>query len=412
MKLRLTYLVAAIALIATLSSAQDPLVEKAAPTWDRVQAVLPYLSSSVPEHRLQAERLVESGAEEHFDKLVEGLPALPREGREVLLRILASTGHEGRVLLCLETLCDRNARRAERTIASRALGDVDTDKLMALIEVRLNQPELDVYQRVQCCTLLGTIATARAQGVAEDQLTKVGGNELLAFAAEDAVLRSTIAAAFAQPAWARYQLRRTQAPKVNLRQLQDALDQLAFPRATDRAMAELSLAEMLADDTRVLLALARSPWPERAAFALKRLEKLQMTELEMAAQAVMLDLVMTSETTIALMAMDVAIAGAPPTDSDMQVLRPVISIDSEARLESILEGMGRSSDLADLRSRNRKLEARLRPLLQRRGAFDTEVRSLLTELQGVRAELEGVEAQWEGGWRREFETEILGIRRE
>jgi hypothetical protein len=412
MKLRLTYLLIALALIATIGTAQDPPAEKPAPTWDRVQAVLSYLSSSVPEHRLQAERLVESGAEAHFDRLVEAMPGLPRTGREVLLRILAETSHEGRVLLCLETLCDRNSRRAERTIASRALSGADPDKLLALIEVRLAQPELDIYQRVQCCTLLGTIATARAQGVAEDQLGKVSNQELLAFAAEDAVLRSTIAAAFAQPAWARYQQRRAEAPQVTLRELQDALDQLALPRATDRALAELALAEMLADDTRVLLALARSPWSERAAFALKRLEKLEMTELGMAAQAVMLDLVMTSDTTIALMAMDVAIAGAPPTDSDMQVLRPVISVDSEARLESILEGMGRSSDLADLRSRNRKLEARLRPLLQRRSGFDAEVRSLLTELQGVRAELQQVEAQWEGGWRREFETEILGIRRE
>ena len=412
MKFRLTSLLIALALVATLGVAQDPAVENTPPAWERVHAVLPYLSSSVPEHRLQAERVVESGAETHFDKLVEALPGLPRVGREVLLRILSDTSHEGRVLLCLETLCDRNARRAERTIASRALGGADPDKLLALVELRLAQPELDIYQRVQCCTLLGTIATARAQGVAEDQLNKVGNQELLAFAAEDAVLRSTIAAAFAQPAWARYQQRRPEAPKITLRELQDALDQLALPRATDRALAELALAEMLADDTRVLLALARSPWTERAAFALKRLEKLQMTELEMAAQAVMLDLVMTSDTTIALMAMDVAIAGVPPTDSDMQSLRPVITIDSEARLESILEGMGASRDLADLRARNRRLEAKLRPLLQRRGGFDAEVRSLLTELQGVRTQLEQVEAQWEGGWRREFETEILGVRRE
>jgi hypothetical protein len=409
MKLR-SFIPLLVALAVSLpATAQDPPADG---DWATLQIVLPYLSSSVPEHRLQAERLVEANAETHFDKLVEAMPGLPRAGREALLRILANTSHEGRVLLCLETLCNRNARRTERTIASRALGAVDKDKLLALIEQRLADPELELYQRVQACTLLGTIASARSQGVAEAQLGKVGDNELLAFAAEDAVLRSTIAAAFAQPAWERYQSRRSQAPKVNLKQLQDALDELALPRATDRAIAELRLAEMLGDDTRVLLALARSPWTERAAFALKCLQKMQLTELEMAAQAVMLDLVMTSEQTIALMAMDVAIAGAPPADADMQVLRPVISVDSEARLESILEGMGPSHDLADLRARSRKLEARLRPLLQRRGAFDAEVRSMLTELQGVRNELQQVEAKWEGGWRREFEVEIIGIRRE
>jgi hypothetical protein len=408
MKLRF-FILMLVALAMTLpAAAQDPPADD----WAKLQIVLPYLSSSVPEHRLQAERLVEAGAEAHFDQLVEAMPGLKREGREVLLRILANTSHEGRVLLCLETLCNRNARRTERTIASRALVGADNDKLLGLIEKRLAEPELELYQRVQCCTLLGTIASARSQGVAEAQLEKTGGNELIAFAAEDAVLRSTIAAPFAQPAWERYQTRRPQAPKVNLRQLQDALDELALPRATDRAIAELRLAEMLGDDTRVLLALARSPWSERAAFALKRLQKMQLTELEMAAQAVMLDLVMTSEQTIALMAMDVAIAGAPPSDTDMQTLRPVISVDSEARLESILEGMGPSHDLADLRSRSRRLEARLRPLLQRRGAFDAEVRSMLNELQGVRNELQQVEAQWEGGWRREFEVEIIGIRRE
>jgi len=385
---------------------------EAAPPWDRIQAVLPYLSSQVPEHRLQAERIVESGADKHFDALVKTLPELRRPGREVLLRVLAGTQHEGRVLLCLETLCNRESRRAERTIASRALKDADPDKLLRLIEERLAIPELDQFQRSECCTLLGMLATARSQGVAESLLAGVGDDVLLAFAAEDAVLRSTIEAPFAQPAWARYQQRRPKAPAVTLREFQDALDDLAQPRAADRALAELRLMEIVGDDTRVLLALARSPWPERAAFALKRLAKLQESELQLAVQAVMLDLVMTSEQTIALMAMDVAIAGTPPTDSDMQILRPIISVDSEARIEAILEGMGRSTDLADLRSRNRRLEARLRPLLQRRGAFDAEVRRMMTELAGVRAELADVEAKWEGGWRREFEFEILGIRRD
>ncbi|MCA8914968.1 MAG: hypothetical protein KDB90_06115 [Planctomycetes bacterium] len=415
MKLRAAIVIlccAALAVLGSVAAQDEPQPPAAgqpeAPSWERLQAVLPYLASRVPEHRLQAERLIESGADAHFEELVKVLPDQPRRGRELLLRVLANTRHDGRVLLCLETLCNREARRAERTIASRALKGADSEKLRLLIEQRLAQPEIDVYQTIQCCTLLGTLASARAQGVAEEVLEHAAGNELLQFAAEDAVLRSTIASDFAEPAWSRYQQRRPNAPKVTLNQLQTALDDLALPRATDRARAELKLADLVGDDKRVLLALARSPWPERAAFALKRLEKDQGSELEHATQAVMLDLVMTSEQTIALMAMDVAIAGTPPTDDEMENLRPAISVDSEARLEAILEGMGRGSDLAELRSRNRRLEAKLRPLLQRRGAFDAEVRGLLNELQTVQGQLAQVEARWENGWKREFETEILG----
>ena len=112
------------------------------------------------------------------------------------------------------------------------------------------------------------------------------------------------------------------------------------------------------------------------------------------------------------MAMDVAIAGAPPTDAGMEGLRPIISVDSEARLEAILEGMARGSDLADLRLQKRRLDAQLRPLLQRRSAFDPEVREMIASFESVQAQLEMVEAQWAGGWRREFETEILGIKAE
>ncbi len=407
--------VVALAVLGSVLAQDDPVSEQpaaSAPDWERLQAALPYLSSRVPEHRLQAERLVERGAVVHFDRLVLELPAQPRRGREVLLRVLTHTGHEGRAQLCLDTLCNRESRRAERTIASRGLKDVDSDRLLALIEKRLSEPELELFQRVECCNLLGTLSSARGQGVAEQVLAGEEPGSLLAFAAEDAVLRSTIASPFAQPAWSRYQSRRPEAPRVQLRLLQDALDDLALPRAVDRAAAELQLAELIGKDVRVLLALARSPWPERATFALNQLKRMKGMELALAAQAVMLDLVMTGEQTVALLAMDVAIAGAPPSDSDMEKLRPVISVDSEARLEAILEGMGRSTDLSELRADSRALEARLRPLLQRRGPADSEVRSMFDELQIVQVQLAQVEALWAGGWRREFEAEILGTRQE
>ena len=405
-------LLAAVSLIVwgAVIAQDDPPAqpEPAVVAYERVEAVLPYLSSNVPELRLKSERAIENAAEEHFEKLIEVLPTQPRAGREVLLRILANTTHDGRIKLCLDTLCRRDARRTERTIASRALQGSRGDKLLTLIEARLADDELTTYERAQCCALLGTLSSARAQGVAEKVLEESTPDSLVAFAAEDALLRSIIAAPFAQPAWARYQERRKGAPKANLRQLQEALDKLALPRAADRALGELRLSEIIGDDTRVYLALARSPWLERSSFALKQLEKQQRPELQLAVQAVMLDLVMTGEQTIALMAMDVAIAGAPPTEEQMGELRPLISVDSEARLEAILEGMGSGADLTDLRERDERLEARLRPMLLRRSAFDDEVRSLIKELKAVKQQLEQVEAQWEGGWRREFQTEILG----
>jgi hypothetical protein len=73
--------------------------------------------------------------------------------------------------------------------------------------------------------------------------------------------------------------------------------------------------------------------------------------------------------------------------------------------------MGRGTDLAALRLRYRRLEARLRPLLLRRGAFDPEVRRLITAFEISRSSLEQVEALWSGGWRTEFESEILGSSR-
>lgn len=414
--LRLLLCVIAFAAFAVLGSidAQDeqPQPQPDTPAWERIEKALPYLSSRVPEHQFQAEQLVEQGAEAHFEELVAAMPELPRRGREALLRVLASTSHEGRAQLLLDVLCDRESRRTERTIASRALGNAPAEKLLELIEARLKEADLDAYRRIQCCTLLGSMTSARAQGVAEKVLAEAGADTLLSFAAEDAVLRSTIETRFGQPAWTRYQNRHPGAPEMTLREFQQALDELALPRAAERARAESRLSEMIGDDTRVLLALARSSWSERAAFALKQLEARQDPELQLSSQAVMLDLVMTSEQTIALMAMDVAISGAPPTDTEMEVLRPIISIDSEARLEAILEGMARGSDLATLRIQKRRLEARLRPLLLRRSAFDKETRELIQQFESIRRQLEMVEAQWAGGWRREFETEILGIKRD
>jgi hypothetical protein len=393
-------------------SAQDEEAPATEDGFERVASALPYLSSHVPEHRLQAEQIVEAGADEHFERLLEKLPDQPRAGRETLLRILANTKHEGRVKLCLDTLCNHEARRSERIIASRALKHADPAKLLELIEERLADAQLDPYRRVQCCALLGTIPSARAQGVAESVLEAADEGSLLAFFAEDAVVRSTIATPFAQPAWGRYQTRHDDAPQLALKEFQDLLEDLAQPRAADRAMAEAELQEVIGDDVRVMLALARSPWPERASFALKRLEENQVREFGLATQAVMLDLVTTGEQTVALMAMDVAIAGAPPSDTEMEELRPLVSADSASRLEAILEGMSRGTNLAELRENNQRLKAKLRPLLLRRSAFDEEVRALLNELAQLRSRLERLEEQWAGGWKREFEVEILGVSRE
>lgn len=381
------------------------------PTLERVMAALPYLSSTVPEQQQQAESIIESGAEAWFTELVKALPEQPRTGREVLLRVLANTGHVARIELCVETLCNRDSRRAERIIASRALAGVAAENLLPLVEGRLQSEETSHYQRVQACALLGEIASARAQGVAEALLASSEAGGLLAFAAEDAALRSIIDSAFAQPAWARYQSRHEDAPRCTLRELQDALDDLALPSAIERVIAELRAEALINGDARVFLALARSRWPERSMFGLKMLKRHGDARYQLATQAVMLDLVMTGEQTIALMAMEVAIAGAPPTDSEMLVLRGVISTDSEQRLEAILEGMGRGTDLAALRLSYRRLEARLRPMLLRRGAFDPEVRRLITAFEISRTSLEQVEALWSGGWRTEFESEILGSSR-
>ncbi|MBK8207838.1 MAG: hypothetical protein IPK87_13770 [Planctomycetes bacterium] len=376
----------------------------------RIEAALPYLSSSVPEQQLNAEQLVEQGASAHYEALEKALPGVRRPGRERLLRILADTDHARRIPMCTGMLCDRDAQRTERMIAWRALQKVRAEDLLKEIEQRLAAAPLDPYATMQLCALLGTLASARAQGVAEKLLEEAAAGSLAAFAAEDAALRSIFASSFAQPAWSRYQTRRAGAPKATLRELQDALDELALPRASDRAAADARLGELIGRDERVLLALARSPWVERAAFALRRLKADPPKELALAAQVVMLDLATTGEQTVALLAIDVGIAGRPPTADELAELRPVTGGDAIARLQAILEAMTEGGDLAGLRERNVRLSARLRPLLLRRGPMDAEARQLAAELQDVRRRLTALEQTWEQGWRREFQTDILSSR--
>jgi hypothetical protein len=125
---------------------------------------------------------------------------------------------------------------------------------------------------------------------------------------------------------------------------------------------------------------------------------------------VVLDLALTGEQAVALLAMELGIASRPPTAGEMEDLRQAVSRDAVARIEAILEVMGHRGDLAELRLKNERLVAKLRPLLLRRGPADDEVRALQAELQNVRLRLDVLEKAWELGWRREFESEILSPR--
>jgi len=86
--------------------------------------------------------------------------------------------------------------------------------------------------------------------------------------------------------------------------------------------------------------------------------------------------------------------------------------DTVARVESIMQGLGRRGNLAELRKQHARISAELRPLLLRRGALDDEARAVMRQLQGVRRQLDGLESLWRAGWKREFETEVLGTGRE
>lgn len=399
-------LVAAIACLAQSARAQEP-----PPSVARAVSALPYLSSTVPEQRVRAESIIEAAAPAGFEKLVSELPRQPRQGRESLLRILANTNHGGRVELCLATLCRQDARRVERVIARDALDRLDPGRLLDAVSARLAAPELDEFSRAQCHNLLGQIATARTQGVLEELWRAAPPDSPQATRLEIALLRSILASGNAEPAWSRWQKRRPEGPACTHRELADALRALARPTSMERLEAEGRLALLVNGDTRVLAALGGSLLPERASYALSALRRNVPEELQYAVLETMLDLVSTAGQDSALAAIDVAVACAPPTPADMDTLRLVITQDTMARLESILEGLRRGGNLADLRKQHARISAELRPLLLRRGAVDHETMSRIRELAGVRQQLEFVEGQWRQGWRREFEGEVLGMGR-
>ncbi|MCC6465801.1 MAG: hypothetical protein IT463_10715 [Planctomycetes bacterium] len=392
-------------------TAQDPAPPAADPVQRAIEA-LPYLASQVPEQRTAAERLVEAAAEPGFERLLELLDSQPRAGREVLLRLLANTRHPGRLALCVDTLLRTDAGRPERTTSLRALRSVEAAQLVEHVAGRLRKEGLTGFERVQCASLLGTVPAARAQGLLEELLQGAEKGSLQRALVEEALLRSVLASSFAEPAFARYVKRHGGACKCTLKELQEALVDLALPVAAERRQAELRLAEMVAGDVGLLLALSRSELPERAAFGLTRLRTTLPAEYRMAALAVVLDIVLTGEQTAALLALEVAIAGIPPTPAEMESLRPVAGGEAIARLESVLEAIGRAGNLAQVRREFAGVEAALRPLLARQGPFDPEAQEMLDRFATLREQLDSLEAVWRGGWRDEFEAEILGIEQE
>lgn len=407
----LLVLVAPVLLLAPrLPSGQDR--PEPDPRTSRALAALPYLASDVPEQRIKAEAIVAAAAEHCFDELVARLADQPRDGREALLRLLAATNHPGRVELCLRTLCSRESRRAERVIAARALPELDPARLLDALRARLDDTNADAFVLAQCQLLLGYVATGRAQTLAEEKLAAAGAGTRQAARLEVALLRSILASSGAEPAWARWQKRHASAPRCGLRELQDALRDLARPTAIERLAAEERLETMVGNNVWLLLALGHSNLPERAAFGLGLLKRKLTEDAQPDVLALMLDMVSTARQETALLAIDVAVACSPPSATELLALRPTVSHDAIARLESIIEALRLGGNLGELRRQHARLGAQLRPLLARRGAVDFETMALLRDLENVRAQLEFVETQWRQGWRSEFESDVLGMRPE
>lgn len=403
---RLAFIIIMLLTTSCLVTAQDrkPMDRKT-----RLFAAVPYLSSGIPEQVEAAEKIISRDAKEQFVELRKLLDKQPAIGRERLLRILASTDHQARIVLFIDTLCDDKSGRGERIIAFRTLSDVDQSKLLVAVEERLGKKELSNWETIQCCYILGTIASARGQGLVEDIAENAENNPVLRFAAEDALLRSVLASSFAQPAWARYQKRFESAPKCTLSELRAVQSRLSSPAAGDREDAQVEFSELVDGDERLLLACSRSKWREEALFGLSELAGRVSRENQIPALLVLLNIATTGSQAVALEAVSTAITLNPPTSEELASLREFVARDGMKRLKIVVEQLQRGGDLAQARNRARKLAARLRPLMLRQGPFNPRVRRLIPQLASVRKQLSRLEAMWAEGWRKEFQADIMGI---
>jgi hypothetical protein len=406
LKRRWTWLIAL--LLAAVPAATPHAEDDPAPS--RAVRALAYLDSSVPSLQRRAEVVIRNGAEQEFERLQAELDTLPPRARVHLLRILVETRHAGVAAMCVEHLSNPASTRTERLIASTGLKGTSPQDAAAEAMTRLDAAEAaeaGTFAWVQLMGVLGNVPLARAQAAAEGILRGAEPESLNAFLAEDAALRSILASEFAQPAWERYRQRNPGTVNLPLRELQAKLADLALPTAMERARAEADLVSTIGSDERLLLALARSPLPERAHFALRRLARNPVREHELPALLIALDLMETAPRTAALLALDVAIAGNPPELEALDKLRPMLSMRGAARLDSIVQDLHRAGDLTALRESYAMLHARLKPMLIRRGALAPEVRRLQIELARVEARLSALEQHWAEGWIREFHSDIL-----
>ena len=90
-------------------------------------------------------------------------------------------------------------------------------------------------------------------------------------------------------------------------------------------------------------------------------------------------------------------------------LRPLSGTEAINKLEAVLEGLSESGDLATLRKQRARAEAILVPLIRRNGTSQGETGLAIAQLEAITSQLQELERRWRGGWRREFEREILGV---
>ncbi len=406
-RLLLTILLILTSAVAVVAQDRKPMDRKT-----RVFAAVAYLSSGVPEQVEAAEIIVSRDALKYFEELKTLLPEQAISGRERLLRILASTTHESRISLFVDTLCNEESVRGERIVAYGTLGDVDQKQLLADVEQRIKKEDNSDWVVLQLCNILGTISIARAQGIAEDIAESAEEDSFISFAAEDAVLRSVLASSFAQPAWSRYQKRSESAPDCTLRELRELKARLSLPHAADREDAQIEFSELIDGDQHLLLACCRSKWREEALFGLSELSGRIKKDFQLTALMVMLDIATTGEQAVALEAVSTATTLNPPTSEELIILREFTASTTMQRLETVVEQLQRGGDLTQTRKLEEILTAKLRPLLLRRGPFEERTRKLMQSLESTRQQLSYLERLWAQGWRTEFRDDILGVERE